>query len=119
MKPKPFELFCMYHLGVSPTFETRFYNVNSVARHYQVSVDTVQEWLAEYTMEAERFPHMDFNVAKAHGKVQGLALEGSIDEVQAFCASVFKDFVKKLDTFDVTRRYEDMDYEDLWDTKKK
>ncbi len=114
MKPSAFELFCMYYLGLTPEFQARFYNINSVARHYGVSAQDVESWLEEYHLQPSLFPHIDFNVAKAHGEAQELGLFGTPDEAREFARKTFQQVIAALDTYSENKWFEDVDYEDIW-----
>lgn len=114
MKPNPFELFCMYYLGIGPDGQARFYNVHAIARHFWSSKEDVERWLSEWNMEPDRFPHTDFNLAQAHGKAQELALVGGGKDLQEFCRKTFEEFVRKSATSDRSQWFEDIDYDRIW-----
>ncbi len=115
MKPNPFQVYCMYYLGISPEGESRFYHIHAIARHFGTTREQVEQWLSSWGMEAERFPHMDFNVAKAHGQAQDLALSGRTDELHQFCRKSFEDLMSKTGQADRSRWFEDIDYDNIWD----
>lgn len=119
MRPSALELFSMYYLGVGPDFEPRFYNAHSVARHFGVSADQVMGWLSEYHMLPDVFPHIDFNVAKAHGQALDVSLTSGREAVKGFCRSSFEEFRRKLEQYDPTRTFEDLDYDRIWGDEEK
>lgn len=114
MKPSAFELFSMYHLGLAPDFKARFYNVNAVARHFNVQHDEVDRWLAEYRLTPEVFSRISFNLAQAHGEAQDKAMFGSPQEAKAYALQAFERFLQRLPEYAHDRYYEDVDYEDIW-----
>jgi hypothetical protein len=116
LKPSAFELFCMYYLGLGPDFRPRFYNVNAIARHFGVSADEIQKWLEGFGMKPEVFRHIDYNVAKAHGKAQdiGLTAGASTDDTRAFAKETFEQFRRALKGYSPNKVFEDIDYDDIW-----
>ncbi|MBM4356162.1 MAG: hypothetical protein FJ109_20615 [Deltaproteobacteria bacterium] len=113
MKPSAFELFCMYHLGLSPDFRPKFYNLNMVASHFGVSPDEVKAWLEEYHLSPEIFRHIDFNLAVAHGRAQEAAMLGSKEEIRAFAQTTFDEMRGALGGYDEKKDSDDVDYDDL------
>jgi hypothetical protein len=118
MKPPAFELFNMYYLGLTPKFEARFYNLNSIGRHYNVSVQEVEAWLKGYKIPPEIFEHIDFNVAIAHGKAQELGLLGTPKEAEEFARTAFQEAVKALENYSDKAHFEDVNYDDIWGDEK-
>jgi hypothetical protein len=118
-RPTAFELFCLYHLGLSPDFEAKFYNLQSIAKHFGVAPGEVQKWLDELNLSPDLFPHIRYNVAVAHAKAQEVAMFEGPDAARAFARSSFEEFVDALQTYDPGRRFEDVDYDDIWGDRKK
>jgi hypothetical protein len=114
MKPSAFQLFCMYHLGLSPEFEPRFYNLNSVARHFGVLPESVQQWLLEYHIAPEMFPRVSFNVAKAHGEAQDLAMRGEREAAHQFARKAFREYIDSLGAYSEKNYFGDVNYDDIW-----
>ncbi len=113
MKPSAFELFCMYHLGLSPDFRPKFYNLNMVATHFGVTPDEVRAWLEEYHLSPEIFRHIDFNLAVAHGRAQEAAMVGGPDEVRSFAQTAFDEMRGALGGYSEKKNEDDVDYDDL------
>jgi len=113
-RPSAFTLFCMYYLGLTPEFSTRFYNSASVGRHFGVSSGDVDRWLEEYGIGAAVFPHTSFNVAQAYGRAQELALTASVEEAKAFAETAFEEARQALRKYDGSRYRADVDYDDKW-----
>jgi hypothetical protein len=116
MKPSAFELFCMYHLGLSPDFRPKFYNLNMVASHFGVSADEVKTWLEEYHLSPEIFRHIDFNLAVAHGRAQEAAMVGGPDEARSFAQTAFDEMRGALGGYSDKKNQDDVDYDDLLGT---
>ena len=117
LKPSAFELFCMYHLGLTPAFRAKFFNLGSVARHYGVSSREVEAWLAEYRLQPELFRHVDFNLARAHADAQEIGLFGTAAETEAFARKTYERLQQSLPTYSKEKVFEDVDYDDLWGDK--
>jgi len=114
MRPSAFQLFCMYYLGLSPEFDSKFYNLNSLARHFGVLPETVDQWLNEYHMAPQMFPRVKFNVAQAHGKAQDLAIQGLRDQARDYARKAFSEYLDSLAGYSEKNYFEDIDYEDIW-----
>jgi hypothetical protein len=114
MKPSPFHLFAMYHLGLTPDFQARFHNINAVARHFAVSPDDVNGWLEEYRLTPEVFTRISFNLAQAHSEAQDRAMFTSARSAEQYARQAFARFLEKLPELSQDRTYEDVDYNDIW-----
>jgi len=113
MKPSALQLFCMYHLGLSPDFRPKFYNLNMVATHFGVSADEVKSWLEEYHLSPEIFRHIDFNLAVAHGRAQEAAMIGGPEEARSFAQTAFDEMRGALGGYSDKKDSDDVDYDDL------
>ncbi|MFZ9886138.1 MAG: hypothetical protein ACO3JL_01445 [Myxococcota bacterium] len=67
---EPFPLFCAYHLGLTGPQSYRFMNIHQVARHFEVSVDDVQQALIAYQLDSDVLLHIGFDLAAAQADVQ-------------------------------------------------
>lgn len=114
VKPSAYQLFCMYYLGLTPEYRAKFYNVNSVARHFGVTPKEVENWLFDYHIQPSVFPRIDYNLAEAHGKAQELGMFYSTDEAKGFAKKTFKEVISALDNYSEKAWFEDVDYDDLW-----
>ncbi|MBI5498380.1 MAG: hypothetical protein HY904_25485 [Deltaproteobacteria bacterium] len=66
----PFELFCAYHLGITPENTYRFQNVHDVARRFGVTPGEVRQALQVYGMDPDAAINSKFNMAVAQVDVQ-------------------------------------------------
>ena len=119
MKPDAFQIFCGYYLGLDTDFAAKFFNVHSLAAHFGISAEELQELMAEYGMQPENMQHIDFNIAKTHGIAQELTFDGTRDEIIAHAKRSFAEFQVAAKKMDPSRVYEDLDYEDIFDDKKR
>ncbi len=115
MKPDAFQIFCGYYLGLDREFAARFFNIHSLAAHYGIDADELQTLMADAGMPPEAMRHIDFNVAKAHGRAQDLVFSGTRDDVIAFAKAAFAEFRKASEGFDESRVFEDVNYENIFD----
>jgi hypothetical protein len=61
----PFELFCAYHLGITPDGTYRIQNIHEVARRFGMNAGALKQTLAAYGMEADDIVHSGFDLASA------------------------------------------------------
>jgi hypothetical protein len=87
----PFELFCAYHLGISPQNQYRPSNINDVANRFKVDVGTTRQILKEYGMDSASLLDRDFDMALAQLDIQ-VAPEG-INRTE-LGRSIFEDFLE-------------------------
>lgn len=113
-KPSAFQLFCMYHLGLSPRWEPKFYNINSAARELGVLPEQVMFWLREYGLASEQRFHVDYNLARAYGEVQDLAMKGRLDLVKSYAKKVFSEYMQALQGYKDSHKRFDVDYDNIW-----
>lgn len=62
-RPSRVELFAFYYLGFNPDGEYRFANANTVAKHYNVSVTRVLEWLKDLDLEPGMVLRKEFDLS--------------------------------------------------------
>lgn len=61
----PFELFCAYHLGITPDDGYRFQNLHDVARRFGCSSAVIKQVLAELELDADSLVQSSFDIASA------------------------------------------------------
>ena len=87
----PFELFCAYHLGITPQNQYRPSNINDVANRFKIDVGTTRQILKEYGMDSASLLDRDFDMALAQLDIQ-VAPEG-INRTE-LGKSIFEDFLE-------------------------
>lgn len=87
----PFELFCAYHLGITPQNQYRPSNINEVANRFKIDVGTTRQILKEYEMDSASLLDRDFDMALAQLDIQ-VAPEG-INRTE-LGRSIFEDFLE-------------------------
>ena len=94
----PFELFCAYHLGISPTNQYRPSNINEVANRFNLDTSSTRQILKKYGMDSASLLDRDFDMAMAQLDIQ-VAPEG-VNRTE-LARNIFEDFleapVKKRD----------------------
>jgi len=66
----PFELFCAYHLGITPDDTYRASSLLDVARRFRVRPDTIEQALLHHAMDHESVKHSDFDLSLAQMDIQ-------------------------------------------------
>ena len=87
----PFELFCAYHLGISPTNQYRPANINEVANRFKLDTGTTRQILKEYGMDSASLLDRDFDMAMAQLDIQ-VAPEG-VNRTE-LARNIFEDFLE-------------------------
>ena len=90
-KIDPFELFCAYHLGISPTNEYRPSNINEVANRFKLDPGITRQILKEYGMDSASLLDRDFDMAMAQLDIQ-VAPEG-VNRTE-LARIIFEDFLE-------------------------
>ena len=87
----PFELFCAYHLGISPTNQYRPSNINEVANRFKLDTGAIRQILKEYGMDSASLLDRDFDMAMAQLDIQ-VAPEG-VNRTE-LARNLFEDFLE-------------------------
>lgn len=67
---EPFELFCAYHLGITPSGVYRTPNLNEVAERFGVTPEAIKQALVDNEMHLEALRSFDFDLALAQMDIQ-------------------------------------------------
>lgn len=60
-----FELFCAYHLGITPDDRYAFQNIHEVARRFKTNAGMIRQLLEEYEMDPDKIVNSTFDMAAA------------------------------------------------------
>jgi hypothetical protein len=71
----PFDLFCAYHLGITPDGGYRFQNIHQVAQRFGTNAGVIRQLLAELGMDSDAIVHSSFDMTGAQVDIM-LAPEG-------------------------------------------
>jgi len=119
MKPTPFMVFCGYYLGLDLEFRYRFFNIRSLASHFEMDPGDLKTMMDEMHLAPEDTRHVDYNIAKAHVTAQELAESGQRLDVESFARKTFEEFGQAMSGYDPNRDFDDVDYDDILDIKKR
>ena len=87
----PFELFCAYHLGISPTNQYRPSNINEVSNRFKLETGVTRQILKEYGMDSAALLDRDFDMAMAQLDIQ-VAPDG-VNRTE-LARNIFEDFLE-------------------------
>jgi hypothetical protein len=113
-RPDAFQLFCRYHLGLDANYRPRHYNLNSVAREFEVLPETIQVLLDEFNMTPELCTHVDYSLPKASADAMVIALAGDRNDTEAFAHKVFREFHAAVERYDPHRTFDGINYDNIW-----
>jgi hypothetical protein len=117
-RPDAFQLFCRYHLGLDSEFRSKHFNLNAVARDFQVLPETIKVLLDEFHMSPQVCAHVDYSLAKASADAMMVALKGDRGATEAFAHQCFREFRQALERYDPKRTFDGIDYDDIWGDEK-
>jgi hypothetical protein len=92
MVPDPFEVFCLYYLGLSPEGEVRFRNANQVAQRYNWTPQMLLDFLQKHRMHPDLVLNTDFPFAVHQVELQLAAARETPPELQARALRIYEDF---------------------------
>ncbi len=92
MAGDPFELFCLYYLGLTPEGKYRFANANQIAAHLKWNVDELMRALRSHGLHPDKVLNTDFPLARYQVDFQIAAEEASAERLKALAQSIYKDF---------------------------
>jgi len=92
--PDPFEIFCLYYLGLSPEGEVRFRNANQVAKLYNWTPSMLFEFLQRHHLHPDVVLNTDFPFASHQVDLQLAAGRESPEELRQRAQRVYGDFCR-------------------------
>ena len=112
---EPFELFCLYHLGLDGEFSYRFRNMHQVASELDLGIMELNQALAEHRMDVDTIRHTPYNLAKAHAEASVLVITEQPSSVERFARKTYHDYREALKRYDPSKTFEDVDYDNIWE----
>ncbi len=88
---EPFELFCAYHLGITPDRGYKPSNINEVANRFRVDPATIKQALKDYDMDPAALLDRDFDMALGQLDIQ-VAPEG-VDR-RELAKNIYEEFLE-------------------------
>ena len=92
MKRDPFELFCLYYLGLTPEGTYQFVNANKLAARLNCTVDDLMGALRGHGLHPDTVLNMDFPMARYQVDVQMAAETESGDWLKDFAGRIYNEF---------------------------
>jgi len=94
----PFEVFCLYYLGLSPEGEYRFTNGNKIAQRYNWSMAELNAFLKKHNMDPDKVLNTDFPMARHQVDLQLSAEKNPGPAALDFAERIFNEFNNRLGT---------------------
>jgi hypothetical protein len=94
VKADPFEIFCLYYLGLSPDGEVRFRNANQVARVYNWTPQMLFDFLGKHHLHPDVVLNTDFPFASHQVDLQLAAGRESPEQLRARALRVYEEFCR-------------------------
>lgn len=94
IEDQPFELFCLYYLGLGPGGECRMRNANQIARRFNWTVGELMQVLHRHGLHPDTVLHTDFPMAYWQVELQLRAEEASEEELRSVAHEVYERFRK-------------------------
>ncbi len=88
---EPFELFCAYHLGITPDRGYKPSNINEVANRFRADPGMIKQALKEYEMDSGSLLDRDFDMALGQLDIQ-VAPEG-VDRKE-LAKNIYEEFLE-------------------------
>ncbi len=92
----PFELFCLYYLGLSPEGEYRFVNGNQIAKRYNCTVAELMAFLKDHQLDPDTVLNTDFPMARYQVDIQLAAEGGDAEQAMELAGRVFSAFRARI-----------------------
>lgn len=92
----PFEVFCLYYLGLSSEGAYKFTNANQVAKHYNWSVGELNAYLKKHKMDSDTVVNTDFPLARHQVDLQLMAERSPGPIPLDFAERIFTEFQNRV-----------------------
>lgn len=93
MASDPFELFCLYYLGLTPEGAYRFANANQLAARLNCTVDDLMGALKGHGLHPDTVLNTDFPLARYQVDVQIAAENASPEWMRDFAQRIYAEFL--------------------------
>ncbi len=88
----PFELFCLYYLGLTPEGDYRFANANQIAARLNCTVEDLMGTLHGHGLHPDTVLNTDFPLARYQVDIQIAAESASPEWLKDFAERVYQEF---------------------------
>ena len=92
MNPDPFQIFCLYYLGLTPEGEVRFQNANQVARRFNWTPDMLLDFLRKHRLHPDLVLNTDFPLSRYQVDLQLAAREEDTERLHARALGIYEAF---------------------------
>lgn len=92
MGSDPFDLFCMYYLGLTPEGGYQFSNANRIAARLNWPVAELMQTLRRHGLHPDTVLHTDFPLARYQADFQIAAESESREQLLAFAERIYEEF---------------------------
>lgn len=95
MNDDPFEMFCLYYLGLDREGDYRFHNANQIAREFNWSVQEMMAQLERMNLHPDTVVNTNFPLARYQVDIQIAAETGNPLEIRALATKIYGEFQRK------------------------
>jgi hypothetical protein len=95
MHDDPFELFCLYYLGLSPEGEYRFQNGNQIAKRFNWTVAELMEVLRKQGLHPDAVLNTDFPLARHQADLHIAAEREPPERLRARAEAIWAEYLTR------------------------
>jgi len=92
----PFQLFCLYYLGLNEQGEYRFVNANQICRNFNWSVGELMQALDRHKLHPDTVLNTNFPLARHQVDVQIAAESETGEQLKARASQIYEAFQRSL-----------------------
>ena len=96
---EPFELFCLYYLGLTPKGGYQFVNANQVARHLNWTVGELMQSLSKFQLHPDTVLNTDFPMARYQADLQIAAAKEDSETLRLRAEMIYESFTQRSGRF--------------------
>ena len=90
--PDPFQVFCLYYLGLTPEGEVRFQNANQVAKRFNWTPEMLLEFLHRNRLHPDLVLNTDFPLSRYQVDLQIAAQYEDCERLHARALGIYEAF---------------------------
>ena len=97
--PDPFDMFCLYYLGLTPEGEVRFVNANQIAKRFNWTAQAVLDFLRKHRMHPDAVLNTDFPLARYQADLQIAAVGEDPQTLRLRAEMIYESFTQRSGRF--------------------
>ena len=97
--PDPFDMFCLYYLGLTPEGEVRFVNANQIAKRFNWTPQAVLDYLRKHRMHPDAVLNTDFPMARYQADLQIAAAKEDSETLRLRAEMIYESFTQRSGRF--------------------